>query len=214
MARLRVLLLAGLETWLAVSPCRAGALRLDQAWLPSPIDVGLVIQNTQTVAQVFRIEHPGQLAAVDVLIGCCRFGQPDNDLIAEIRTTAQGIPTSTVLASLTVPPADLAVDAFAFERIDLRPHLLQVHHGDVLALVLSSVDPVLPGGGINPYAWAGQGGYPGGIAYVERGNGFLPTSWDMGFRTYLVPEPSTLCAIGLLLAGVLHTRRRRMSRTT
>jgi hypothetical protein len=212
MARMRVLILAGVATWLAVSPCRAGALRLDQAWVPSPIEVGLVIQSTQTVAQVFRIKHSGQLGAVDVLIGCCRFGQPDNDLLVEIRTTAQGIPTMVVLASFTVPPADLAVDAFAFERIDLRPHLLHVQHGDVLALVLSSVDPVLPGGGINPYAWAGQGGYPGGMAYIERGNGFLPTGWDMGFRTYVVPEPSVLPAMATLLAGAWLVRRRRMRR--
>jgi hypothetical protein len=181
MTRMRALTLAGLSTWLAVTPCRASPLTLDQSYVPSSVGHGLVIQNTQTVAQVFTVGRSGTLAAVDLLIGCCRFGPPPHDLVVDVRSTIGGVPSDTVLASVSVPSPGLAVDSLAFERLPLRGQHLRVRPGDVLSLVLSSVDPVLPGGGINPYAWVGEGfgGYAGGQTYVERGTGFPPTSWDM-----------------------------------
>ncbi len=134
----------------------------------------------------------------------------------ELRTTAAGIPSGVVLASLSVAPDDLPVNALAFERQEFRSHRLRVERGDVLSLVLSSINPVLQGGGIDPYAWAGEGfgQYPGGPTYFDRGGGFLPISWDMGFRTYVIPEPAGLSVLGVLLTGVLRVRHRRTGRVT
>ena len=58
------------------------------------------------------------------------------------------------------------------------------------AIVLSTTAaPLPPGGDVNPYAWGGDGVglYDRGLAYFDRGTGFLPLSWDMGFKVYVRP---------------------------
>ena len=74
-------------------------LSLDQFYIPAS-ENGLIIGNHQTVAQTFTIGVGGQLTAVEIELGCCRFGTPSDDLLVEIRTTlADGSPSDDVLAT-------------------------------------------------------------------------------------------------------------------
>src|SRR5262249_50255001 len=136
------------------------------------------------------------------------FTPPPDNLIVEIRTTlADGRPSGTVLAQaavapLLIPPAPGPMPT-PFVAVDLSPAGVLINEGQPFAIVLRTNAPST-GGGVNPYAWSGDtgGSYPRGTGYVSIQDGaFFDTTIAFGFRTYVepaaVPEPSTLCLLGL-----------------
>lgn len=185
---------------------------LDQfAIPPSPPLNGFLAEDTQTLAQTFTVGLPGRLAAVDLDLACCldRDGLISfpADLMVEIRTTLpDGTPSDDVLAAVAVKAQTLSPGFFAFERIPLGSHGIDVLPGDVLAIVLSSSAPGL--GLFNPYAWAldTSGAYVRGDGYVKHTGDWSKTS-DFGFKTY-VPEPASTALIGLALAALAGRRAR------
>ena len=109
-------------TLLLPSPCRADQISIDQFYIPSPPPDGFIIEATQTVAQTFTVGLSGMLTALDLELGCCRFGPPSDDLLVEVRSTlSDGFPSNQVLASTVLHPADIPVpvDSFAFIRAAL-----------------------------------------------------------------------------------------------
>ena len=148
-------------TLLLPSPCRADPISIDQSYIPSPPLNGFIIEATQTVAQTFTVGLSGMLTALDLELGCCRFGPPSDDLLVEVRSTlSDGFPSNQVLASTVLHPADIPVpvDSFAFIRAALGPHGFSVSPGELLSIVLSSSAPSLEGGGTQPvrlvhYRW-------------------------------------------------------------
>jgi hypothetical protein len=212
--RIGILVLSAIP--LLPSPCRADPVSIDQFYIPNPNPPdAFIIEATQTVAQTFTVGLGGRLTAIDLELGCCRFGPPSADLLVEVRSTlSDGLPSTQVLASTLLRPGDIPVDSFAFVRAELGPDSFAVSPGVLLSIVLSSSAPSLEGGGVQPYAWFttdGPGHYDRGQVFVDRGSGFLPTSVDMGFKTFVsaseVPEPPglPLLAAGLL---ILFFRRR------
>jgi hypothetical protein len=171
---------------------------LDQQYLPSGGN-GLIVQRSSTVAQTFEVGLSGVLNGVEVQLAR-NAAVLSEGMTLEIRSTLpDGSPASGVLASVPISAADLST-AFQFISIDLLSFALAVNGGDMFALVLRS-DAVAQGGGIDPYAWGGEapGGYSRGSVYLDCGTGFVQASgWDVGFRSYVVPEPSSLA---LLLCG-------------
>ncbi len=194
-------------TLLLPSPCSANPISIDQSYIPSPPPDGFIIEATQTVAQTFTVGLSGMLTALDLELGCCRFGPPSDDLLVEVRSTlSDGFPSNQVLASTVLHPADIPVDSFAFVRAALGPHGFSVSPGELLSIVLSSSAPSLEGGGTQPYAWFttdGPGTYDRGTTFVDRGSGFQAAGTDMGFKTYVglseVPEPPGLPFLAVLL---------------
>ena len=74
---------------------------------------------------------------------------------------------------------------YAFVRVSLEPESFVVSPGEVFSIVLSTPASVLPGGGINPYAWAGDGAgrYDRGGGYINiRGSGFQLTAMGYGIQ--------------------------------
>ena len=136
-------------TLLLPSPCSADPISVDQSYIPSPPPDGFIIEATQTVAQTFTVGLSGMLTALDLELGCCRFGPPSDDLLVEVRSTlSDGFPSNQVLASTVLHPADIPVDSFAFVRAALGPHGFSVSPGELLSIVLSSSAPSLEGGGV------------------------------------------------------------------
>jgi hypothetical protein len=206
--RIGVLVLSAVP--LLPNVCGANPVSLDQFYIPNPNPPdAFIVEATQTVAQTFTVGLGGELTATELQLGCCRFGPPSDDLLVEIRSTlSDGLPSTHVLASTVLHPADIPVDSFAFVRAALGPDSFRVSPGVLLSMVLSTSAPALEGGGVQPYAWFttdGPGQYDRGQVFIDRGSGFLPTSVDMGFKTLVdvseVPEPAglALAAAGLLI---------------
>jgi hypothetical protein len=189
------------------------AATLDQRYMPSQED-GLTIDRSQTVAQTFEVGLSGALDRVEVELARNVSPGPDG-MTLEIRATLpNGSPTTSALASVFVPAADVST-SFHFMDIDLGPFSLMVTQGERLAVVLrSDIDPQG-----NPFVWRGDapGGYTHGTVYIDRGTeGFgLLSGYDLGFRTYMdttvIPEPSSL-ALLFSAAGVLIFRRHHAAR--
>ena len=128
--RIGVLVLSAVP--LLPSPCRANPVSLDQFYIPAPPPDGFIIEATQTVAQTFTVGLDGKLTAIDLQLGCCRFGPPSDDLLVEVRSTlSDGLPSPHVLASTVLRPGDIPVDSFAFVHGDLDGnHHLLLHRLD------------------------------------------------------------------------------------
>lgn len=168
---------------------------LDQYYEPTSLQSGIIVEDSQTVAQTFTVGLSGVLDRVEVeLARNIPIPSPEG-VTVEIRSTLPGgSPSSNVLASVFIPAADIWT-SYQFIECDLTSFGLTVAEGDVLALVLSSDASYQLAN--NPFPWHGDvpGGYPRGAGYVdihtdEIHTGFFETHYDFGFRTYVVPEPS------------------------
>jgi hypothetical protein len=204
---------------LSATPCQATPVSLDQFYVPTLVPHnGLLAEDSQTVAQTFTVGVGGRLTAIELELGCCLSGTgtttfPVDDLLIEIRTSlSDGSPSDHVLATTTASSRTLAVGTFAFERFSLAHSEFPVRPGERYAIVLSSLAPPL--GGLNPYAWGGDGigQYDRGSVYVARpstGGEFFLTSFDMGFRTFVnpVPEPASFTLVALAAAAAMARAR-------
>jgi hypothetical protein len=64
---------------------------------------GFNITTTQWIGQTFVPAVSGQLAKIDMSLFCASCSGTDQPLTVEVRTTSSNLPTSTVLASATIP---------------------------------------------------------------------------------------------------------------
>jgi hypothetical protein len=181
-----IALLAGLL--LAVAPASATAGTLDQSQTLhnafSGID-GPVPAGGFSTAQTVTPAQSGLLDQVDLYLH--RFASASQPLTVEIRDVSGGVPGSNVLASTTVPAADVPVSpstdwvTVTFES----PALAQ--SGTPYAIVVYA-------SGSDHYGWGGFNGdpYAGGAALFSEAS--PPATWgefaaDFMFKTYVFVYP-------------------------
>jgi hypothetical protein len=208
-------------TWFLLAPPVRAAPILDQSFeaMSSPLN-GHIISSTQTPAMTFTVGITGTLTRVDVEVARSTT-VPSSDLLLELRSTLPGGgPSSEVLASVVIPAASVPT-AFSFLPVDLTSANPQVTQGDLLAIVLQTSAPP-SGGGINPYAWELDSGYPRGSSWIRPSGSTNFVSLDpidYGFRTFVepaqaapVPEPSSFVLLGTAVGLLSYWRRRRALR--
>lgn len=186
------LLAVGLAAPLLAGTALAQGGCLDQSYVPSALTNGLEVTANQPVTQTFTVGLTGELAQIEIARIEHHNGVTTNPLRIDVVTTdPAGVPTSTVLASVTVPPGGVSV-TIAPLVVDVSASHVPVTAGQRLGLALTS--PNAPG--TPSYAWWGEapgGGYPNGQVFIQQN---LPLSvWDLAFRTW-VAVPATQSSYG------------------
>jgi hypothetical protein len=207
---------------------------LDQEFAPADPSTYWVIGEL-TRAQTFTVGMDGTLSRVEVLLDHSR--GPALDRTFQIIPTVGGVPVygTSPLASFTItlPGNEGEGSVLGFYGADLTSLDLQVHEGDVLAIVTPGA-PISDHG----YWWLGRStappaGYLDGASYTTHMDGrdsdfvFHPMdmekmAYDFGFRTWMaldeggpvtppspVPEPATVALIGLGLAALGLAKRKK-----
>jgi hypothetical protein len=172
----------------AVLPGAAVAGTLDQQQTATVYDGG--VGATGTIAQVFKAGITGKLDRVDLLID--HLASPTDPLNLEIRNTSSAAPGSTVLATVSLPPASVpTVSTFVPVTFASPPAVVA---GTQYAIVLYSADPS------NNYGWGitGTDVYAGGDSFNFTGSPPGPSPvWndgstaDTAFKTYVVPPAAS-----------------------
>jgi len=179
-----------------------GAASLDQSFEPASFDAPYAIFGPVELAQTFTVGATGKLVTVDVFVSNLGF----EPLLFDVRPTIGGIPQmdnqSALVSRSAFPPFNVEDDWYRFDFTDTP---VSVSSGDVLAIVLRS--PTTPS--CMSLSWPGnwEGGYLGGkgvgrdvsVSQQWAGPGMSDLG-DLGFRTFVVPEPSSYM---LLCAGAL-----------
>ena len=66
-------------------------------------------------------------------------------------------------------------------------------------------------GTVSAYSWYFRGNQdymPGGKEVIDSGAGWVGSSYDLGFRVHVTPEPATLSLLALGCLAVLRRRRK------
>lgn len=173
------------------------AATLDQS--QTTADGYAAIQFTNDEAQTFTAGIIGNLSQVDLELS--RTGSP-GDLVVQIRTVSGGVPSGTILASMTVAEASVTLSDVSFDWISVPLSApVAVTAGTQYAIVLTApaAPPCCDG-----YKWAAsfQDPYPGGTLAQLSGSGAawqsIP-SVDFAFKTYVTPlgpAPNAQCKDG------------------
>ena len=165
---------------------------LDQSYLPNPLTNGLEVTQNQPVTQTFTAGRTGLLTFVEISRIKHHNGICANPLTVNLVTTSAGVPTTTVLATATIPPASIATSTPSPLLIDFTSASVIVIANDVLALALTSPNPP----STPSYAWWGEApssGYAGGQIFIQQ---TIPLSvWDLAFQTW-VSSPATVSNYG------------------
>ncbi|HEX5051804.1 MAG TPA: hypothetical protein VFZ65_08540 [Planctomycetota bacterium] len=173
---------AGLAGLLLAGAAAAQSACLDQSYVPAALTNGLEVTANQPVTQTFTVGRTGQLVQVEISRINHHNGVSGNPLQIDIvATDATGTPTTTSLASVTVPPAGIS-NAIGPLRIDLSAFGVAVTAGQVLGLALTS--PNAPG--TPSYAWWGEapgGSYANGQVFIQGTLGL--SVWDLAFQTWV-----------------------------
>ncbi len=147
------------------------------------------------LAQTFAPEIGGQLDRVELLLNC------DGPYTASIVETSGGAPGGSVLGAVTGG----ATTGSEWVPLDFLSEGVVLTVGQSYGIVLSDDQ------GVSSW-WAYQAS---GDPYAEGSSweydGFTWTSHvgrDTTFRTYMVPEPTTLALLGLAALAVRRRRRR------
>lgn len=199
-----------------------GTLILDQSYVPSTTQGSVISEPESIQAQTFTVGVGGQLAQVDLFVHIFASSGaddlPDENLeFMVLGTDSEGVPQITeTLATVSMPASKLPTNFFDFISIDLAPFDIILAVDDILALALRT-DYIPEPGMISPgYSWLISGGdpYPGGNMFFSSnfGKTFDPTgqptgSSDLGFRTFMIDEPSTISLIALSVPFLMATRR-------
>jgi hypothetical protein len=202
--------LALVATLVFAMPARAEILDQSFEAFSSPPN-GHIVSNIQWVAQSFTVGIEGTLTRVEVEIARNTVA-PSADLLLEIRRVLPGGGgfEPGAFATAAIPAASVPT-SFSFHPVDLSAAGVAVKPGDVLAIALQTSAPA--GGGLNPYAWELDSGYPGGGSFIARptfGQDYTPNPpVDYGFRTFVqpIPEPSGAVLLGVGAMALIVTRR-------
>ncbi len=164
---------------------RVLAGELDQLHDPAP-NLSRAIHQSLEQAQGFSAGLAGRLTAVEVDVS--RDPSTTEPLIVEIHTAAAGLPSGTILASVSVPASDVGTTS-EFMTVGVSAFDVRSAPGEALALVLRSDSEVGAG-----YAWAGvaDGRYAAGTSSRKADAGpWEPDSSspdaDLDFRTFADP---------------------------
>ncbi len=175
---------------------------------------GYIVGKTQSVAQTFKASKNGVLTGVELQLSRNE-SVPDNGIQVEIWPTLGGTPLTNLghpLASAFVPASSALPIGTEFITADLTAAHLQVHNGDVLAIVARTNADYLGTGNVDPFAWTcWDPTYTRGEGFVGYGSQWGRMNYDFCFRTYVaaVPEPGTLALFGVgAVALVIASGRR------
>src|SRR5205823_4796574 len=142
---------------------------------------GQAITTTTWEAQTFTPAVTGQLTQIDADLFCSSCSGANPDITVEIRTTSSNVPTSTILASTTIPGFSSGT-AFYSATFSSPASLTS---GTKYAIVLR----LLTNRATGTYAWlrSNNGQYSGGDYVISTNSG---ASWtvnaqDFGFKTYM-----------------------------
>jgi hypothetical protein len=171
---------------------------VDQVYVPAALTNGLEVTANQPVTQTFTVGRSGQLTQLEIARIRHHNGTATNPLTVAIVTTAGGVPTTTVLASVVFAPAAVPT-ATGPLLVDLTALNVVVQVGQELGIALTS--PNAPG--TPSYAWWGEapgGGYAGGQIFIQQ-TVPLPV-WDLAFRTW-VATPASASTYGVGHPGTI-----------
>ena len=200
-SNIRRLLAGGVLVSAVLVPAAAGAVgTLDQeAPAPSPSATVITLANIGprvSSGQTFTAGLSGVLDQVDLPLH--RQSSTTEDLSVEIRNVVSGLPGPTVLASATVPAANVPPgSAFDWGWVSVTfTSPPQIDAGSQYAIVAHTNGS---GRFDDPYNWiVSTASYPGGVWVYS--NSSPPATWDrlthdrdFGFRTY-VTVPPLLCS--------------------
>jgi len=170
------------------------ALEASRGTLWENTGAGIGLGNRSAAAQTFTIGRSGVLTAVAVQI--FRGTNSSQSIIFEIRRTVNLIPSendSDVLALETIPLQEVPYALPTFVSVDLKGLCLNVHQGEILAIVLANQD-VQSGCG---WQTASDDHYNGGKRFAKSRNtkdwishGMGLSGQDLGFTTYVDPSYS------------------------
>jgi hypothetical protein len=165
---------------------------LDQSYLPNPLTNGLEVTQNQPVTQTFTCGLSGQLTFVEISRIKHHNGVSTNPLTVSIVTTIAGVPTTTVLATATLPPASIPISTPSPVLVDFTSANVFVAANDVLGLALTSPNPP----STPSYAWWGEApssAYTGGQVFIQQTISL--SVWDLAFQTWVF-SPATFSNYG------------------
>jgi hypothetical protein len=184
-------LISAVATLASAASASAGTLDQQQTTY-GDLDVGLNGPD-RLGAQTFTAGRTGRLDQVDLPIGWSNC-QPTGDLIIQIQTLANDLPSGTALASASLAGSAISEETAAttpFVPI-LFPSPASVTAGTAYAIVLSAPEAGTCGMSDAFYEWQlndGEDLYTAGASYFDGDGGasWSPFGSDAGFRTYVMP---------------------------
>ncbi len=159
--------------------------------------------DVSQMGQTFTVGIAGTLDHIDVLM--FRLGgifDPTGNPVMRVFNTSGGLPTGSPLALVSIPEANVPLNAAAMVSFDLSSFGLAANPGSILAFSITAAS------GTGPYFLLTDQGqsieYTGGDAVAMYGSNpwqLISPSQDHGFRTFVnaIPEPAT----GMFLIGLL-----------
>ena len=206
---------------IAVAALPVGNLDQDFSTLPSSFGAALSSTGDTLFAQSFTVGIGGFLSSVDLLIFDATSWSGSGaiqltDVSVELRTVEAGLPSDTVLANSVVPASDLTDDPNgALLHVELASDI-PVTPGQVLAVGIAGAQVGWSGHAFFEGQPEPEVRYLGGGAFRRPhvGDSWEPIDdfggeYDFLFRTYVIPEPTTLSLLGLGSLALMVARRRR-----
>ncbi len=198
----------------AIWTCTTGmASVIDQSLLSPPHAATLITplaEGFAYTAQTVTAGITGTLDAVDIQF--TRAPVVDTSWEVTIHDVASGQPTGSVLASKSVPAADVPTAGGAdpvHVAFDAPPSFSA---GRQFAIVLRLEGTSgIPGLGAGSWFGNAADPYPGGRTYISPdGVNFMPSSpaFDLFFQTHVTPEPASLALLAAGLMACAGPRRR------
>ncbi|MBK8100101.1 MAG: hypothetical protein IPK26_23615 [Planctomycetes bacterium] len=181
---------------------------LDQSYVPNPPNNGLEVTASQPVTQTFTVGRSGFLTRVEIAQINHHRGTPQAPLQVDlVACDSAGVPTATVLASVSFQPGAVPVTRGPL-LVDLLLFNIPVVAGQQLGIALSTA--AMSGG--STYACSGNapgGAYAAGQVFIQQNLGL--SVWDLSFQTWVsapaswtnygVGHPGTQGVPALVAAG-------------